>query len=201
VNVCGGVFRTGRGFNLPQITVDGSLGRPITYTTKFNGKTRSKQLRTIIRPRIWAVLDRYLINKMITGKIEGALLLSQAWDWRYTWHFLSVQWLITTTVQTRSFATIGASLWDVLPSPLSVTIHSESLHTSLPLLKTFSFSRGSRTRNGTDQWPLLAASGRYINLEMQYNRRHYCSYRWSLADPELQKRGANLCRNFFNNLF
>lgn len=84
MNVCGGVFRTGRGFNLPQITVDGSLGRPITYTTKFNGKTRSKQLRTIIRPRIWAVLDRYLINKMITGKIEGALLLSQAWDWRYT---------------------------------------------------------------------------------------------------------------------
>jgi len=47
--------------------------------------------------------------------------------------------------QTRSFATIGPSLWNALPSSLRLTLLSGSLSASLSLLKTYFYSRGLRT--------------------------------------------------------
>src|SRR5688572_9315464 len=60
----------------------------------------------------------------------------------------------TTIAQTRSFAIIGPSLWNALPFTLRETFLSGSLSSSLSLLKTYFFSRGSRTGSATE-WPRL----------------------------------------------
>ena len=60
----------------------------------------------------------------------------------------------TTITQTRSFAIIGPSLWNALPSSLRATFLSGSVPTSLSLLKTYFFSRGFRTGSATE-WLLL----------------------------------------------
>ena len=52
-------------------------------------------------------------------------------------HTLFVPRVRTTMAQTRSFATVGPSLWNALPSSLLVTILSGSLRTPFSLLKTF----------------------------------------------------------------
>ena len=63
----------------------------------------------------------------------------------------------TTTAQTRSFAIIGPSLWNALPFTLRETFLSGSLSSSLSLLKTYFFSRGSHTGSATE-WPRLWAA-------------------------------------------
>jgi hypothetical protein len=60
----------------------------------------------------------------------------------------------TTIAQTRSFAIIGPSLWNALHFTLRETFLSGSLSSSLSLLKTYFFSRGSRTGSATE-WPRL----------------------------------------------
>ena len=69
-------------------------------------------------------------------------------------HFLFVPRVRTTLAQTRSFANIGPSLWNALPSSLRITLLSGSLPTSLSLLKTSFFSRGLRTGSAAE-WPQL----------------------------------------------
>src|ERR1043165_6594746 len=61
----------------------------------------------------------------------------------------------TTMAQTRSFTTIGPSLWNALPSSLRVAILSRSFPTAFSLHKASSW--GSRTGSATE-WPLLRAA-------------------------------------------
>jgi len=63
----------------------------------------------------------------------------------------------TSLAQTRSFAIIGPSLWNALPSSLRATFLSGSVPTSLSLLKTYFFSRDFRTGSATE-WLLLWAA-------------------------------------------
>src|SRR6218665_1557131 len=56
--------------------------------------------------------------------------------------------------QTRSFATIGPSLWNALPSSYRLTLLSGSRSASLSLLKTYLYSQGLRTGSATE-WSLL----------------------------------------------
>ena len=72
--------------------------------------------------------------------------------------FLDCQVLIvprvrTSMAQTRSFATIGPSIWRALPSSLRLTLLSGSLSASLSLLRTYFYSRGLRTGSATE-WSL-----------------------------------------------
>ena len=63
----------------------------------------------------------------------------------------------STMAQTRSFATIGSSLWNALPSSLRLTLLSGCLSGSLPLLKTYFCSRAVRTGSDTTcKWSLVS---------------------------------------------
>ena len=59
--------------------------------------------------------------------------------------------------QSRSFATIGPSIWNDLPQSLWLTLLSGSLPASFSLLKTFSYSRGLRTGSVNERYLLLMA--------------------------------------------
>jgi len=69
------------------------------------------------------------------------------------WQLLFVLRVRTTMAQSRSFATIGPSLWNDLPSSLRLTLLSRSLSASLSLLKTYFYSQGLRTGRAT-KWSL-----------------------------------------------
>src|SRR6218665_3338810 len=69
------------------------------------------------------------------------------------WQVFFVPRVRVTMAQTRSFATIGSSLWNALPSSVRLTLLSGSLSASLCLLKTYFYSQCLHTESATE-WSL-----------------------------------------------
>jgi hypothetical protein len=57
----------------------------------------------------------------------------------------------TTMAQTRSFVSIGPTLWNSLPPRLRSTFFTVSVATSFSYLKTYFFSRGLRTGSASEE--------------------------------------------------
>jgi len=75
------------------------------------------------------------------SSLDLAVWISSAidfWEGRFSGHLITV-------AHTTSFATIGPSLWNTLPSSFRLTLLSGSLLASLSLLKTYFYSQGLRT--------------------------------------------------------
>src|SRR6218665_4077573 len=129
-----------------------SLTFPLSCLINYTG-FRS-QLVSSLKLLLWFLVPNWVLLQLSSGSHSLSFICnfpSTTPLFRSAGSFCSR--IRTTMAQTSSFATIGPSLWNAIPSFLRLTLLSGSLSTSLPFLKTYFYYRDLRTGSATE-WSL-----------------------------------------------
>ena len=130
---------------LPRFSHISSYMSEQLHWLPFSARIKFKVLVLVLKSRL-GMAPRYLVDLMRSPHSATSLRPLRS-SHRFD---LFVPCVRTSMAQSRSFASIGPSLWNALPPSLRSVFLSSSVSLSLSHLKTYLFSQGCRTGSASE---------------------------------------------------